>query len=105
MRRGRWGGQEAFKGIDVTGQGFGAAFNLVGHDGKPHTQASFAGKVVMLGFGFTQCPDVCSTTPAALAQTTMALKEETRGIHTLFVAIGRKRDTEAYCELMTCPEL
>lgn len=86
---------EAFKGVDVTGQGYGGAFNLVGHDGKPRTPASFAGKVVVLTFGFTQCPDVCPTTLATLAQTTAELGEDAKGMQALFVTIDPERDTAA----------
>ena len=83
----------SFKGVDVTGQGYGGAFRLVGHDGKPRTQASFAGKIVVMSFGFTQCPDVCPTTLATLAQTTSELGEEAKSVQALFVTIDPERDS------------
>ncbi len=63
----------AFKGVDVTGQGYGGEFRLIGHDGKPRTRADFAGKLVVLAFGFTRCPDVCPISLADPERDTPAL--------------------------------
>ena len=52
-----------FKNIDITGStAFGKDFSLVDPDGKVRTLADFKGKVVVMFFGYTQCPDVCPTT-------------------------------------------
>jgi len=52
-----------FKNIDITGgTAFGKDFSLLDPDGKVRTLADFKGKVVLMFFGYTQCPDVCPTT-------------------------------------------
>lgn len=89
------GAAGSFKGVDVTGQGYGDGFRLVGHDGKPRTQADFAGKVVLLTFGFTRCPDVCPTTLAALAAAVKALGEDGKRVQVLFVSVDPERDSPA----------
>ncbi len=88
------GAAGAFKGVDVTGQGYGGGFRLVGHDGKPRTNADFAGKVVVLTFGFTRCPDVCPTSLSALAALVAALGEERARVQVLFVTVDPERDTQ-----------
>ena len=57
-----------FRASDVTGSAFGRDFALTDHNGKARTLADFRGKVVVLFFGYTQCPDVCPTTLATLAE-------------------------------------
>ena len=57
-----------FKLTDVTGANFGKSLALTDHNGKPRTLADFRGKVIVVFFGFTHCPDVCPTTLAELAQ-------------------------------------
>ena len=85
----------AFKGVDVTGQGYGGEFRLIGHDGKPRTRADFAGKLVVLTFGFTRCPDVCPISLAALASTMDALGEDRKRVQVIFVTVDPERDTPA----------
>jgi protein SCO1/2 len=85
----------AFKGVDVTGQGYGGEFRLIGHDGKPRIQADFAGKIVVLTFGFTRCPDVCPTSLAALARTLEALGEDRKRVQVALVTVDPERDTPA----------
>ena len=85
----------AFKGVDVTGQGYGGEFRLLGHDGKPRTQADFAGKIAVLTFGFTRCPDVCPTSLAALARTLEALGEDRKRVQVALVTVDPERDTPA----------
>ena len=83
----------AFKGVDVTGQGYDGDFRLLGHDGKPRTQADFPGKVVVITFGFTRCPDVCPTSLAALAAAMGALGEDRKRVQGLFITVDPERDT------------
>ena len=52
----------AFANTDITGLDYGKGFSLTDHTGTPRTLADFKGKVVLVFFGFTQCPDVCPTT-------------------------------------------
>lgn len=88
------GAAEPFKGVDVTGQGYGGAYRLTGHDGKPRTPADFKGRIVLLAFGFTYCPDVCPTTLAALAAVVKALGEDNRKrVQVLLITVDPERDT------------
>lgn len=81
-------------GTDITGLMPDLAFTLTGMDGKPVTQDAFAGKSVLLFFGYTSCPDVCPATLMRLAQARAALPEATqKQVAILFVSVDPKRDT------------
>jgi protein SCO1/2 len=82
-----------FKSSDVTGAAFGRDFALTDPAGKPRTLADFHGKVVVLFFGYTQCPDVCPTTLAALAEAMKALGPDAAGVQVVFVTVDPDRDT------------
>jgi protein SCO1/2 len=81
-----------FKAIDVTGAAMGRELSLVDHNGTPRTLADFRGKVVVVTFGYTQCPDVCPTTLADLASARKKLGAEAGDLQVLFVTIDPKRD-------------
>ncbi len=83
-----------FKGIDVTGGEMGGELRLTGHDGRARSLADFRGKLVVVSFGFTQCPDVCPTTLADLAAAMKLLGPDARDVQVLFVTVDPKRDTE-----------
>jgi protein SCO1/2 len=85
----------AFKGSDVTGTTYGRDFALTGHDGKPRTLADFRGKVVVLFFGYTQCPDVCPTTLAELTEVMKQLGPDAERVQVLFATVDPDRDTAA----------
>ncbi len=68
-------------------------FTLVDDTGEPVTAANFAGKVVLLYFGYTHCPDVCPTTLADLAQSLQRLGSSANRVRVLFVSVDPKRDT------------
>jgi protein SCO1 len=82
-----------FQASDVTGVGFGHDFKLTDHNGKPRTLADFRGKVVVMFFGYTQCPDVCPTTLSDLAATLQKLGADGNRVQVLFVTIDPERDT------------
>ena len=82
-----------FNGIDVTGGPIGGELRLTGHDGRPRSLADFRGKVVVVAFGFTHCPDVCPTTLADLASAMKQLGSDARSVQVLFVTVDPKRDT------------
>jgi protein SCO1/2 len=86
-------GSPRFQGSDVTGVGFGRDFRLTDHNGKPRTLEDFRGKVVVLFFGYTQCPDVCPTTLAELAQVMHKLGPDANRVQVLFVTVDPERDT------------
>jgi len=82
-----------FRNTDVTGADFASGFALTGHDGKPRTLADFRGKAVLVFFGYTQCPDVCPTTLAELAEVKQTLGADGDRLQVLFVSVDPERDT------------
>ena len=87
------GGTPQFKSTDITGAPYGKSLALTGHDGKPRTLADFRGKVVLLFFGYTQCPDVCPTTLAEVARAVKTLGADADRVQVLFVTLDPERDT------------
>lgn len=82
-----------FKLTDVTGANFGKEIALTDHNGKPRTLADFRGKVVVIFFGFTHCPDVCPTTLADLAMVAKELGKDADRMQVLLVTVDPERDT------------
>ena len=83
-----------FQSSDVTGATFGRDFNLNDAAGKPRTLADYRGKAVVIFFGYTQCPDVCPTTLAELAEVMKKLGPDADRVQVLFVTIDPERDTQ-----------
>ena len=84
-----------FSSIDLTGADYARDFRLTDHHGQPRSLKDFQGKVVVLFFGYTQCPDVCPTTMAELAQTKKLLGADGDKLQVLFVTVDPERDTPA----------
>ena len=82
-----------FKSTDITGADYGKALRLPAHDGKPRSLADFAGKTVVVTFGFTHCPDVCPTILADLAGILKKLGPDGDRVQVLFVSVDPERDT------------
>ena len=72
---------------------FAAAFELTDHSGMIRTQEDFAGRWMLVFFGFANCPDVCPTTLAEVATVMDGLGEDAGRIQPLFVSIDPERDT------------
>jgi len=87
------GGGPKFKSTDITGADFGRSLALTGHDGKARTLEDFRGKLVVMSFGFTRCPDICPTTLADLAQAIKALGADADRVQVLFITMDPARDT------------
>jgi protein SCO1/2 len=83
----------AFRSSDVTGTAYGRDFALTDHTGKPRTLADFRGKVVVLFFGYTHCPDVCPTTLSELVEAKKRLGPDGDKVQVLFVTVDPERDT------------
>jgi protein SCO1/2 len=83
-----------FKNTDLTGASFAKDFALTDHNGKPRTMADFKGKVVVMFFGYTQCPDVCPTTMAEMSAVMKELGPQADQVQVLFVTIDPERDTQ-----------
>ena len=86
------GSKTPFKAIDVTGAPIGGELRLTDHNGQPRKLADFRGKVVLVNFGYTQCPDVCPTTLADLASAMKKLGADASQVQVLFVTVDPKRD-------------
>jgi protein SCO1/2 len=87
------GAPVAFHGIDITGAEYARSLALADVDGKPRTLAEFKGRAVVIFFGYTQCPDVCPTSMAELAQAKKALGADGARVQGLFVTVDPERDT------------
>lgn len=87
------GAKQSFKAIDITGADYGRALSLPDQNGQVRTLADFKGKVTVVFFGYTQCPDVCPTTMAELAQVKKALGQDGERIQGVFVTVDPERDT------------
>jgi len=83
----------AFKGVDLTGAEYARTLNLPDQDGHPRTLGDFKGKVLVVFFGYTQCPDVCPTTMAELAQVKKSLGADGERVQGIFVTVDPERDT------------
>ena len=82
-----------FRSIDVTGADYARDFKLADHNGQQRTLADFRGKVVVIFFGFAQCPDVCPTAMAELAEIKRLLGADGGKVQGLFVTLDPERDT------------
>lgn len=87
------GKKPSFSAIDLTGADYARDFALTDHNGQPRTIKDFAGKVVVLFFGYTQCPDVCPTSMAELAEVKKLLGKDGERLQGLFVTVDPQRDT------------
>jgi protein SCO1/2 len=68
-------------------------FNLTDPNGKMRRLSDFKGKVVVLFFGYTHCPEICPTTLADLAQVMRLLDKNAEKVQVLFVTLDPERDT------------
>jgi protein SCO1 len=85
----------AFKNIDITGAAYAKALSLPDVDGKTRTLADFNGKVAIVFFGFAQCPDVCPTTMAEIADVRQKLGADGAKVQPVFITVDPERDTAA----------
>jgi len=94
----------AFNAVDITGADYARQLALTDFDGRARSLAEFKGKVVFVFFGFTQCPDVCPTTMAELAQVRQKLGSDGDKLQGVFVTVDPERDSapvlKAYLQSM-----
>lgn len=81
-----------FNAIDITGADYARDFRLNAADGGTRTLADFRGKVVLLFFGFTQCPDVCPTALSRAAEAKKLLGTDGEKLQAIFVTVDPERD-------------
>ena len=82
-----------FSGVDLTGADYAKDFRLPDTEGKVRSLKDFAGKVVVVFFGYTQCPDVCPTTLAEIAQAKQILGADGAKVQGVFITVDPERDT------------
>ncbi len=87
------GKKPQFVSIDITGAAFAKSFSLPDVDGKLRGLPDFAGQCVVVFFGFVQCPDVCPTTLADLAQVKKLLGPKGDKLSVIFITVDPERDT------------
>ena len=83
----------AFRGVDITGADYAQGWELSDQDGQVRTLKDFAGKAVVVFFGFTQCPDVCPTALQEMAQAKQLLGADGAKLQGVFITVDPERDT------------
>jgi protein SCO1 len=81
-----------FQGVDVTGSDMGRELRLRDGAGKERSLTDFRGKVVVVSFGYTHCPDVCPMTLSNLASARRKLGDDGKDVQVLFVTVDPQRD-------------
>lgn len=85
--------QAVFRNTDISGGRLGGAWNLTDFRGRPQKVSDFQGKVVVLFFGYTSCPDIC---PTALAKYAALLRDQAipaGRLQVVFISLDAQRDT------------
>ena len=77
------------------GLSLGGPFSLVDQAGKPVTETDFAGRYLLVYFGFTYCPDVCPTELGVIASAVDELGAQADRVTPVFVTVDPERDTPA----------
>lgn len=82
-----------FKNIDITDAEYAKGFALSDPDGKVRTLEDFKGRLVMVFFGFTQCPDVCPTALTRAIEVRRQLGAQADKLQVIFITVDPERDT------------
>jgi protein SCO1/2 len=72
---------------------WGGDFTLTDHNGIPLSLTDFRGKVVLLSFGYTHCPDICPTTMLTMQRLVKLLGNDAEKVQVLFITLDPERDT------------
>jgi protein SCO1 len=84
-----------FRTTSLQGVTWGKDFELTAHTGERLRSADFRGKVLVLFFGYTHCPDICAPTLAKLVQLSKALGEDAKRVQVLFISVDPQHDSPA----------
>jgi protein SCO1/2 len=79
----------------------GGPFTLLDQDGKARSDSEFRGKLMIVYFGYTFCPDVCPADLMAITQALDALGAEAAGVQPIFISIDPERDAKAMREYIS----
>ena len=82
-----------FKGSDISGTKLGQDMAMQDGSGQVRTLADYQGKVAVIFFGFTQCPDVCPTAMAELSQAMTLLGDDAQKVQVIMISVDPARDT------------
>jgi protein SCO1/2 len=82
-----------FKSVDITGADYARQLTLTAPDGKPRSISDYKGKLVVVFFGYTQCPDVCPTTLTHMLEVKQLLGKDGDKLQVIFVSVDPERDT------------
>jgi len=82
-----------FNAVDITGAEYARDFPLTDHLGQRRSIKDFPGKIVAVFFGFAQCPDVCPTTMAEMAEVKKLLGTDGQKLQVIFITVDPQRDT------------
>jgi protein SCO1/2 len=77
----------------LAGIAIGGDFTLVDQNGKTRTPADFRGKLMLVYFGYTYCPDVCPTELQTISDALDLLGEKADDVQPLFITVDPERDT------------
>jgi len=84
-----------FRSTALEGVKWGKDFELTAHTGERLRSADYRGKVLVLFFGYTHCPDICAPALAKLAQLSKALGDDAARVQVLFISVDPQHDNPA----------
>ncbi|MBM4199121.1 MAG: SCO family protein [Gammaproteobacteria bacterium] len=82
-----------FNATEVTGVSYGTQLQIPDTQGKSRSLADFSGKITVVFFGFTSCPDVCPSTLMRLGQLRKSLGADGAAVQVILVTVDPERDT------------
>lgn len=82
-----------FEGNDISGHKLGRQLEMVDTSGKTRTLADYKNKVLLIFFGYTQCPDVCPTAMAQAAQAIELLGQQAEDVQVIMITVDPERDS------------
>jgi protein SCO1/2 len=85
--------QEFWLGDNSAGPPIGGPFVLVDQNGVTRRDTDFKGKIVLVYFGYTYCPDTCPTTLAAISNALDILGDKAKNVQPLFISVDPARDS------------
>jgi protein SCO1/2 len=87
-------GQTAGTAVQISGKALiGGPFELTAHTGSRVTDKAYRGKLMLVFFGFTHCPDICPTELQNIAQALAMLGSDADRVAPLFISVDPERDT------------
>ncbi|MGB4881580.1 MAG: SCO family protein [Neisseria sp.] len=84
---------KSFQGTNVVKDKIGGEFTLTDGSGQPFALSSLKGKLVLITFGYTHCPDVCPTQLLAFKDAITQLGDQAKDVTAVFVSVDPERDT------------